>query len=87
VEELLLSVIECRVTDVGQIDIHTRGPEVPDPSLFEVEIVISKLKNYKSSFNDQIMIIILNGLKQGDAISALFSDFALEYAIRKVQEN
>jgi hypothetical protein len=30
---------------------------------------------------------IQNGLKQGDALSPLLSNFSLEYAIRKVQEN
>ena len=30
---------------------------------------------------------IRNGLKQGDALSSLFFNFALEYAIRRVQVN
>jgi hypothetical protein len=30
---------------------------------------------------------IQNGLKQGDALSPMFFNFALEYAIIKVQEN
>jgi hypothetical protein len=34
--------------DVSQIEIHTAEPLVPDPSPFDVEIVIAKSKKYKS---------------------------------------
>jgi hypothetical protein len=33
------------------------------------------------------MLPIQNGLKEGDALLPVFYTFALEYAIRKVQEN
>jgi len=33
------------------------------------------------------MFPVRNGLKQGDALSPLFFNFALEYAIRRVQVN
>jgi hypothetical protein len=40
--------------DVRQMDIHTAEPSVSEPSLFEVEIAIGKLKSYKSPGTDQI---------------------------------
>jgi hypothetical protein len=42
------------VHDVKQMDIHMAEPLVPEPSLFEVEIAIGKLKSYKSPGTDQI---------------------------------
>jgi hypothetical protein len=40
------------VHDIRQMDIHTAKPLVPEPSLVEVEIVIGKLKSYKSPGTD-----------------------------------
>jgi hypothetical protein len=40
--------------DVKQTEIHTAEPLVPEPSVFEVEMVIEKLKRYKSPGIDQI---------------------------------
>ncbi|PNF13747.1 hypothetical protein B7P43_G14087 [Cryptotermes secundus] len=50
-----------RVSDVRQIEIHTAEPLLPNPSHFEVESAISKLKRqgrfkrYKSPDSDQIL--------------------------------
>jgi hypothetical protein len=43
-----------RISEVRQIKIHTAEPLVPDPSPFEVEIAIVKLKRYKSPGSDGI---------------------------------
>jgi hypothetical protein len=40
-------ILHDRVSDVGQIEIHTAEPIVPDPSSFEVETATAKLKMYK----------------------------------------
>jgi hypothetical protein len=40
--------------DVRQEEIHTAEPLVPEPSAFEVELAIEKLKSHKSSGIDQI---------------------------------
>jgi len=40
--------------DVMQAEIHTVEPLVPEPSAFEVELAIGKLKNHKSPGIDQI---------------------------------
>ena len=40
--------------DVRQAEINTVEPLVPEPSAFEVELAIGKLKNHKSPGIDQI---------------------------------
>ena len=40
--------------DVGEIQIQTAEPLIPEPTRLEVEIVIEKLKKYKSPGIDQI---------------------------------
>jgi hypothetical protein len=47
-------LIVHNVSDVRQIEVHTAELLVPGPSRLEVEIVIAKLKKYKSPGSDQI---------------------------------
>jgi hypothetical protein len=42
------------VSGIKQIEVHTAEPLVPDPSLLEVETVITKMERYKSPGSDQI---------------------------------
>jgi hypothetical protein len=42
------------VNDVVQVEIHTAEPLVPEPSAFEVELAIEKLKSHKPPGIDQI---------------------------------
>jgi hypothetical protein len=41
-------------SDFRQTEIHTAEPLVPEPSAFEVELAIEKLKSHKSPGIDQI---------------------------------
>jgi hypothetical protein len=43
-----------RTSDIRQIEIHGAEQLVSEPSLFQVEIVIAKLKRFKSPRSDQI---------------------------------
>ena len=42
------------VKDVGQAETHTAEPLVPEPSAFEFELAIGKLKSHKSPGIDEI---------------------------------
>jgi hypothetical protein len=44
------------VSDVGQKEVHAAEPLVPNPSPFEFEIAIAKLKRYKLLSSDQILV-------------------------------
>ena len=44
----------CEFKDVRQAEIHTVEPLVPEPSAFDIELAIEKLKNHKSPAIDQI---------------------------------
>jgi hypothetical protein len=48
-----------RVSDVRQREINTTDPLLPEPSAFELEIVIEKLKRQKSPSIDQIPIELI----------------------------
>ena len=53
--ELLLSLLNVhRVSADRQTEIHAAEPLIPDPSPFEVESAVTKLKRYKSPGCDQI---------------------------------
>jgi hypothetical protein len=43
------------ISDIGQIETHTAEPLVPEPSPYEAETAIAKLKKYKSPGSEQIL--------------------------------
>jgi hypothetical protein len=44
-----------------QMEIHTAEPLVPEPSAYEVEMAIEKLKGHKSSGVDQMPAELIKG--------------------------
>ena len=48
------------VNDVRLTEIHTAEPLVPEPSAFEVEVAIEKLKSHKSPDIDHIPTELIN---------------------------
>jgi len=53
--------------DVGQAEIHTAEPLVPEPSACEFELAIDKLKSHKSPGIDQVPAeLIKAGVEQID---------------------
>jgi len=49
------------VKDVGQAEIHTAEPLVPEPSASEFELAVNKLKSHKSPGIDQILAELIKG--------------------------
>jgi len=47
---LNVRVVKC----VRQLEVHTAEPRVPEPSAFEFEMAIERLKRHKSPDTDQI---------------------------------
>ena len=45
--------------DIGQTELHTAEPLVPDPSASEVELAIDKLKSHKSPGVDEIRVEVI----------------------------
>ena len=48
------------VNDIRQTEIHTAELLVPEPSAFEVEMAVEKLKRYESPGIDQITAELIN---------------------------
>ena len=50
------------VSDIRQTDRHTAEPLVPEPSAFDVELVIGKINSHKLSGIDKIPAEVINPL-------------------------
>ena len=74
-------MVAVGVKDVGQAEIHTAEPLVPEPSATDVELAIDKLKSHKSPGIDQIPAELL---KQGvEQLVWRFVNLLLLFGIRR----
>jgi hypothetical protein len=70
-----------RVSDIRQIEIYTPETLVPDPSPFEVEIAIVKLKNYESAGSNQIPVELIQA--GGETLRSEIHSPLILFGIRK----
>jgi len=84
------------VNDIRQREIHTTEPLVPEPSVFEFELAIEKLKSNISPGIDQIPAELIKASdrtilyeihKLINSIWNRFFNFDVEYTIWRVQVN
>ena len=82
-EELFLLAIECTwVNDVRQTEIHKAEPLVPEPSAFEFEMAIEKLKTHKSSGIEQIPVDLIKA--GGITICSEIHKLIILFGIRRI---
>jgi hypothetical protein len=67
--------------DVGQAEIHTAEPLVPEPNAFEVELAIDELKSHKTPGIDEIPAELINtGVEQ---FAGIFINLLLPFERRR----
>jgi hypothetical protein len=71
----------CEVNDVRQTELHTAEPLVSEPSVFEVELTIEKLKSHKSLGIDQ------TELHTAEPLVSEPSVFEVELTIEKLKSH
>ena len=69
------------VNDVRQTEIHTAEPLVPEPSAFETELAIDKLKSHKSPGTNQIPAELMKA--GGRTIGHEFINLLFLFGIRR----
>jgi len=61
---LLYQLLDIHGVNVGrESEIHTAEPLLPEPNAFEVEMVIEKLKSYKTPGTDQIPAELIKAVR------------------------